>query len=536
MCVVGPRERLSGFIRQHPVELSLVLILGVYFAIRLINIRAVPMHIDEAIYIKWARDAQHGNLWASLLWDGKPPLHSWMMVPFLAAIKDPLLAGRLNSVFFGGVTTVGIFLIGKELKDWKLGAIAAGLYAVCPFGFFFDRLALAESMMLALFVFAVYFAVKAATSANHLYLIGAGIATGLALLTKGTATLLLPIIFFAYLARGPAGKGREKSRPLVRWTAAVGLSMLLGFAILNLLRLSPRWADRSTYIATRTKGIVAALHTPLKDILRFNSSILQSMFHDLTPIVLAVAIAGLALTLAKKWRPGLFLWAWVLIGVAVISLVGEFTWWRFYLVLVPPLLLSAAYGFYVPGTFLVRAWNRKRAEGRLVLGAASLTALALVLAVTVVPLGTQLHGMSTAKIGEAEYLTGRCAGVGMKQTADLVARLSASQKINVVVNDYFVQLAIEIYNGNSPNVHLTCLELEYRKGYTELLKKTSESEAVTGPTYLIVNDSKSLPKSWPLRVLEEFKKNDRRTRSSMLVMKVERSGTRFTAMSPAGVI
>ena len=518
------RSRLYTTIRRNPAAYAMLLVLTVYFVTRLINLKGVPVFIDETIYLKWARAAHGGNLWASLLYDGKPPLHSWAMVPLLGLIKDQLLAGRLTSVFFGGLTTLGLCLTGKELRDWKLGVVAAFLYVACPFTFFYDRLAIAEGMLLTLFVFAIYFAVKAARSVNSYYLIGAGVCVGLALLTKGTATLLYLIVPCAYLIRGPAEKGLEKRRPLARWLAASGLALIGGFAILNLLRFSSKWAVRSHFIATRTKNLHEILATPLKTFLRFNGSIVSSLLTYLTPVLLVIALGGIVLALLKKWRPGYFLLAWFLIGFVVISAVGKFAWARFYLVLVPPLLLSAAYTFNELWGVAVRAWNR--AGRKRLLAAASVALVAGLAIAAAVPAGSLMAGMTIAKRGEAEYLKGRCAGTGMEQTALLLREASARQKINVVANDYFIQYALEMYMGKNPNIKLTTLDLEYRKGYTDQLRSTIEEEARELPTYVIVNGAKDVPANWHLQVLKEFVKDNGRDEDSMFV-------TRYTASPTA---
>lgn len=496
----------------------MLLVLGLYFVTRLINLKGVPVFIDETIYIKWARAAQGGNFWASLVYDGKPPLHAWAMVPLLSLMKDELLAGRLTSVFFGGMTTLGLFLTGKELRNWKLGALAAFLYVACPFTFFYDRMAIAEGMLLTLFVFAIYFAVKAARSVNSWYLIGAGVCTGLALLTKGTATLLFVIVPFAYLIRGPAEKGLEKSRPLARWLAASGLAMLLGFTILNLLHFSSKWAARSTFINTRTKNLSEILATPLKQFLRFNGSIMSNLLTYLTPVLLVVTLGGLALALLKRWRPGYFLLAWFLLGFVVISLVGKFAWARFYLVLAPPLLLSAAYAFYELWAAAVRAWVR--VGSRRILATTSVAVVAGLAIAAAVPAGSLLAGMTRATQGETDYLKGRCSGTGMAQTAHFLRDASSHGKIMVVANDYFIKYAMEMYIPNTRNMELTTLDLEYREGYTDHLESAIDEEACEGPTYVIVNGVKNIPPSWHLQVLKQFVKNKGRDKDSMFITRV----------------
>jgi len=528
------RRRFTSVVVGKPALLALPPLFALYLVTRTVNIKGVPIFIDEAIYLKWARDAQSGHMWASLLWDGKPPLHSWSMVPLLGVFRDPLLAGRLTSVFFGALTMVGMILIGKELMNLEFGVFTGFLYAICPFALFYDRLAIAECMLQALFVFAIYFAVKAARSGKLVYLVGTSIATGMALLTKGTATLLFVIVPFAYLVRGPKERDGDGRLPMLRWGLTVGLSLLLGFAILNLLRLSPKYAARSHYIATRSKGITAALATPLKTFFRFNASILLSMVRYLTPVLFAVAVFGLVLGLAKRWRPGDFLWAWVIIGASVISLVGRFTWARFYLVLVPPLLLAAAYALHEASVFILRAWRRRQRPGRVPVAAVSAIALLALMLAVLVPAASLSAGMIRGTQGEADYLKGRDAGIGMIETAGMIKDLSRNRAVNVVVNDYFVQLVLQLYTGNDTNLHIVTLQLEYRKGFTDFLRNTYEKAASERPTFLIINGaSTGIPSSWPLQVIREFKKDEGGKMDSMFVTRVKPDTTTNTAPGKA---
>ena len=95
----------------------------------------------------------------------------------------------------------------------------------------------------------------------------------------------------------------------------------------------------------------------------------------------------------------------------------------------------------------------------------------------------------------------------------------------VVANDYFIQYALEMYMPNRRNLELTTLNLEYREGYTALLKSTIGEEAREGPTYVIVNGAKNVPSSWHLRVLREFVKDKGRSEDSMFVTRVMETPT-----------
>ena len=383
-------------------------------------------------------------------------------------------------------------------------------------------------MLLTLFVFAAYFAVKAVRSANNWYLLGAGACTGLALLTKGTANLLYLIVPLAYLVKGPAEKGLEKSRPLARWLVASFMAMVFAFGILNLLRFSSRWAQRSHFIATRTKVIKAALTTPPSVILRFVGSIAGNLWTYLTPVLLVLAVGGLALALAKRWRPGYFLLAWTVLAVGVISLVGKFAWARFYLVLVPPLLWAGGYALYQLALFAAGVWDR--AGRRTLLASGSFVVIGVLVVAVALPAGAMMDGMARATRGESEYLKGRCNGKGMEQTARLLDEASKHGKINVVVNDYFIQYALQMYLTDQSRIEWKSLDLQYRLGYTDNFKSAIAQETIkdpTWPTYVIVNGVKDVPAGWGLQIVREFKKDNGRDDESMYVTRVS---------NPAGLI
>ena len=111
------------------MRLKIVLIL--YLLITPIALTALPVFSDEAIYIHWAQVATNEpSKYAFLpMLDGKPPLHVWTLIPMLKIVQDPLLAGRLISVFIGlvNIVLIGILIreLGGETRDERLAQLAA---------------------------------------------------------------------------------------------------------------------------------------------------------------------------------------------------------------------------------------------------------------------------------------------------------------------------------------------------------------------------------------------------------------------------
>jgi len=130
--------------------------------LRVYNLTLLPVFVDEAIYIRWAQVMRAESTLRFLpLSDGKQPLFMWLVIPFLKVFSDPLLAGRLVSVTAGAATLVGIFLLAYVLfKSKKVAIMAALIYAVSPFSFFFDRMALADSLLSTFGVWTLLFALS----------------------------------------------------------------------------------------------------------------------------------------------------------------------------------------------------------------------------------------------------------------------------------------------------------------------------------------------------------------------------------------
>src|SRR3989304_7919550 len=134
-----------------------------YLITRLIHLKRVPIFTDEAIYTYWAQVALHdpANRFISLE-DGKQPLFIWIAAIFQQFIPDPLIAGRLVSVFAGFGSLVGIYFLARLLFSEKVAKLAAFLYVILPFALLYDRMALFDSLLTMLGIWAVYFSLKMA--------------------------------------------------------------------------------------------------------------------------------------------------------------------------------------------------------------------------------------------------------------------------------------------------------------------------------------------------------------------------------------
>lgn len=219
--------------KKNLLILSLLSLL--YFASRLINLKIIPIFTDEAIYTYWSQVALNDPAQRFIsLEDGKQPLFIWLAAISQNFISEPLVASRLVSVFAGFGALIAVYLLSKKLLGEKVALFSALLYLVLPFTLLYDRMALFDSLLTMLGLWAVYFSVRVAKELRLDMAILAGFAIGLAQITKSSGNFFLYLLPFSLLL-SDTGDFRKK---LLRWLPLALIAFLLSLAIYNSLRLS----------------------------------------------------------------------------------------------------------------------------------------------------------------------------------------------------------------------------------------------------------------------------------------------------------
>ena len=224
-----------------------VLVLLLTILLRLVNLNSLPVFADESIYIRWSQVMRAESTLRFLpLSDGKQPLFMWTVIPFLKIISDPLIAGRVVSGLCGLATVLGVGLAAFVLfNNKRIAVFSAVLWAVLPYAVFFDRLALADSMLT---MFVVWTFVFSYLSLHHLRLdmaMLAGFTLGFAWLTKSPALFSFALIP-TLLIFSP--------KKLVALSLIL-VSYIIAFGMYNILRLGPEFQ----MIAIRNQDYVIPL-------------------------------------------------------------------------------------------------------------------------------------------------------------------------------------------------------------------------------------------------------------------------------------
>ncbi|MFZ5933165.1 MAG: ArnT family glycosyltransferase [Patescibacteria group bacterium] len=455
------------------------LILLFALGLRLYHLNLLPVFADEAIYIRWAQVMRAEPTLRFLpLSDGKQPLFMWLVIPFLKFLSDPLIAGRFVSVLAGLSTLVGIFLLSINLfKSKKVALLASFLYAISPFGVFFDRMALVDSLLTAFGVWTLLFGLIVAKSLRLDFAMFAGFSLGGGLLTKSPAifyALLLPLTWF--FARWPKQKG-EKAVHLIKLSGLLLVTFAIGYAMYNVLRLGPNFH----LVAQRNQDYVfpiSHLWTNPKDPFIFLVDRSFEWIWAMGPsLVLILALFGV-LNIKKFTKEVLLLLSWFLVPILVQSEFAKVFTARYILFSLPYLYILAASAFLAPRK-LVRLW---------------VVFLILLFFQAIKFDYLLLTAPEKANLPPSErtgYLEEWTSGYGIKEIAEFLKeeqRKEPNKKIVVGTEGYFGTLpdGLQMYLNDTPEITVIGVGIYIVEVHPSLI----ESKKAANKTYLVVNNTR----------------------------------------------
>lgn len=190
---------------QLPItNYGIIALLLISFSLRLHALLQLPGFIDEGNHLRWASEVWQGR-WLFPLASSKPLLiyYEALFFPFPAA----LWLGRAASVLTGVVILSGLYALGRKWNR-QTGFFAALCYALMPWTFFHERLAVADSLVAACMVMMIVSAFQHITRPSLitiLFLIVSMIALPLAKLSAATL-LVMPLVVAWFYSPLPTGE------------------------------------------------------------------------------------------------------------------------------------------------------------------------------------------------------------------------------------------------------------------------------------------------------------------------------------------
>jgi 4-amino-4-deoxy-L-arabinose transferase-like glycosyltransferase len=447
----------------------------ILFSFRFYNLTILPVFADEAIYVRWAQIMKAEETLRFLpMSDGKQPFYMWVTIAFLKFISDPLLAGRVVSVLSGLGTLVGVsFLSFLLFKSKKASLIAGVIYALSPLFFFFDRMALVDSMLACFGIWTFIFAYLSITRERLDYAMIAGFSLGAAWLTKSPAlffALMLPTLWL--FVKSP--KGLFKVVPLTLVTVVIGYGMY------NILRLGSNFH----MIALRNLDYVYPI-----------SHILSSPFDPLKPFLLqvwqwlvmmgpwpliALGPIGLLINWRNNWKQMIVLLIWFLAPITAEAEFAKVLTARYILFSVPFLVLISSSAFIN----LSAKWLRAICYGLIFV-------FVLQAGVFDYHLLTDPAKANLPRSERSGYLEEWTAGQGIKEAATYIQKYQSDnpgKKIVVGTEGYFGTLpdALQAYLNRDREITIIGVGLNF----TEIPTPLKESFESGNATFLVINDSR----------------------------------------------
>ncbi len=178
------------------ISILIIPIIILSFILRVFNLTQVPpgFWFDEASFsysaysiLETGRDefGQFLPLAFKSFGQYNAPLIFYWLVPFIKLFGLSVLTVRFSMVVLGVVTTLGVFLLGKELsKKTEVGLISAFFFAVSPFSLQFNRMVHENNLLVCLLVFGSFFLLLGLRKGKYFFL----------------SALFFALTFYTYLA------------------------------------------------------------------------------------------------------------------------------------------------------------------------------------------------------------------------------------------------------------------------------------------------------------------------------------------------
>lgn len=480
----------------------LFVILSIALFFRTSNLNEVPVFADEAIYVRWAQVMRAEPTLRFLpLSDGKQPLFMWSVIPFFKLFADPLVAGRMVSALSGIATMLGVMiatllLLGsyKKLTDIPkllqqphlitVSLISGLFYAISPFTVFFDRMALADSMLSMFGVFLFIFALVSFKTLRLDVAMFAGFTLGGAALTKSPALFMAIMLPSLWLL---SDWGKNKKMHVFK---LIGLTIVvwgIGLVMYNVLRLGPNFHLLSSRTSDYVYPVGHILERPLDPLMPFVDRSFEYLW-ALGPAFLVI-LSAVAVINKKHWKSVLVVFIWFSFPIFVVSEFSKTMTARYIYYSLPFFMILSSFVFI--NSLVKRILDEEKYK---TLKTLLVFAFALFISKTIVVSNTLITSIDAANLPRSErsgYLEEWTAGGGIKEASMVIREMyynNPDQKIVVGTEGYFGTLpdGMQMYLNDIPDITVIGVGVIIEEVPVQLI----ESVNAGNTTYLVINSSR----------------------------------------------
>lgn len=474
--------------------LTWISLLLMFLVTRLYNLKIIPIFTDEAIYSYWAQVALHdpANRVMSLE-DGKQPLFIWLAAISQQFVQDPLIATRLASVFAGLGSLIGIYLLARELFGKAAAKIAAALYILLPFTLLYDRMALYDSLLSMLGIWAILLSVKVARRLSLDFALLNGIVIGLATITKSSGNFFLYVLPFSVVFLN--FKEKLFRVHFFKWIFFSVLAVIISQLIYNSLRLFPLFY----LIARKNHEFIRTFDEIIKNPLEYSLSNFQAIIGWLISYIglplFLIFLLGLIYGFLKKDNRIFYIAALIFVPFFAEVIFNKVLYPRFILFYYPYVVLIIAYAF---AQLITKFISKKNFIVLLLFAALALPAYKSLMLLT---------SPTRSLIPDADasqYLNSWPAGYGVEEVITFLKKESKYQEINVATEGTFglFPFSLNIYFYANHNVHIYSFwPVNSEKLPQQILELSKDKD-----TYFIFNENQREIINPHLKFLQRYQK------------------------------
>ncbi len=433
-----------------------------YFFMRLHNVLALPLFMDEGFHIRAAGAALQGDLVA--------PGQGYLLHTWINALLGPQPPGapwtaRVGTILIGLAGLAALYALARGFVSRRAGFLAAALWIAVPHLVFFERMALSDPRLASLGVVAVWIAWRLVRTSRVLWAVALGGAVFLTVLMKASGILWLPLPLVAVLLAPRLSPRRRLTLGLIGYAVFAALYLPL----VGLLR--NRGYDYRLYLG-QSGHLLGGFDVGLTD--RLAQNVRQAWEIDLAYLgwpLLALAVLG---GVAWLWqRPRAALFALLALGMAAGAPVvfGLSLASRYLLGHTPWVLLAAACG----ADLIARRWRWA--------GLPILSSLAAWVALVAVPFQRDAWNapvdLPVTQSDRAVYFAYDPSGYGTREIGQALRSADPLPALGLVANCQSARLAAYPRVVECPTIRWDSA------GAQAAIFEQAEALAADGPLYVI---------------------------------------------------
>jgi hypothetical protein len=387
-------------------------------------------------------------------------------------------------------------------KSKKVSLIATLLWAISPFGIFFDRMALVDSLLNMLGIWTLFSGILVVKYKRLDTAMLTGFALGAALITKSSGAFFAALLPATFIISEWKGKTEKQIIALLRLIFLFLITFVISFAIYNILRLGPNFSLIQSRNQDYVLPITHIFSSPLDPFIPYLDRSKEWLL-VLGPFELVILfLLGAIFNFKTKTKEIVILLVFALVPIFLQAEFAKVMTARYILFTFPYFIVLASSVFlhrqkilnFVAHMFLIIFIFHSLSINFLLLTAPDKAPL--------------------PRSERSGYLEEWTAGTGIKEISNYIKRehLKDPQiKIVAGTEGYFGTLpdGLQMYEEGIPNVVIIGIGLSIDDVPTPL----KEAKKFGDKVYLVINDSrfkyKGNPEDIGLKLLASYKKAER---------------------------